>query len=68
MILEKYKGHVVEVYDSKIGHGWRAILVDVETTGVLFYNIASNTTMYMPFSANFMITKDGKPEDKKDED
>lgn len=33
MILEKYKGQVVEVFDCNINQGYNAVLVDVDTTG-----------------------------------
>ena len=68
MILEKYKGQVVEVFDNTIGRGYNAVLVDVDTTGVLCYNMKNNTTVYLPYSTNFLIFKDGKPEEVKDED
>ena len=45
-----------------------AVLVDVDTTGVLCYNMKNNTTVYLPYSTNFLIFKDGKPEEVKDED
>lgn len=53
MILEKYKGQVVEVFDNTIGRGYNAVLVDVDTTGVLCYNMKNNTTVYLPYSTNF---------------
>lgn len=68
MILEKYKGQVVEVFDCNIGRGYNAVLVDVDTAGCLFYNMKNNTTVYLPYSNNFLIFKDGKPEEVKDED
>lgn len=68
MILDKYKGQVVEVFDCNINKGYNAVLVDVDTVGCLFYNMNNDTTVYVPYSANFLILKDGKPEDKKDED
>ena len=68
MILEKYKGQVVEVFDYNINQGYNVVLVDVDTTGVLCYNMKNNTTVYLPYSTNFLIFKDGKPEEVKDED
>ena len=68
MILEKYKGQVVEVFYCNINQGYNAVLVDVDTTGVLCYNMKNNTTVYLPYSTNFLIFKDGKPEEVKDED
>ena len=67
MILEKYKGQVVEVFDCNINQGYNAVLVDVDATGVLCYNMKNNTTVYLPYSTNFLIFKDGKPEEVKDE-
>ena len=59
---------MVEVFDNTIGRGYNAVLVDVDTTGVLCYNMKNNTTVYLPYSTNFLIFKDGKPEEVKDED
>ena len=67
MILEKYKGQVVEVFDYNISRGYNAVLVDVDTAGCLFYNMNNDTTIYLPYSS-FSIFKDGKPEDRKYED
>nr|DAL57996.1 MAG TPA_asm: hypothetical protein [Caudoviricetes sp.] len=67
MILEKYKGQVVEVFDCNINQGYNAVLVDVDTAGCLFYNMCNDTTVYLPYSTNFLIFKDGKPEEVKDE-
>ena len=53
MILEKYKGQVVEVFDYNISRGYNAVLVDVDTAGCLFYNMKNNTTVYLPYSTNF---------------
>ena len=67
MILEKYKGQVIEVFDCNINQWYNAVLVDVDTTGCLFYNMNNDTTIYLPYSS-FSIFKDGKPEEVKDED
>ena len=53
MILEKYKGQVVEVFDCNINQGYNVVLVDVDKTGVLCYNMKNNTTVYLPYSTNF---------------
>ena len=68
MILEKYKGQVVEVFDCNINQGYNAVLVDVDKTGVLCYNMKNNTTVYLPYSTNFFFFIHGKPEGVKDED
>ena len=68
MILEKYKGQVVEVFDCNINQGYNAVLVDVDTTGVLCYNMKNHRTVYLLYSTNFLIFKNGKPEEVKDED
>lgn len=41
---------------------------DVDTAGILYYDLGYKNTYYLPFSVPFQLVKDGKPEDRKDED
>ena len=43
------------------------ILLDVDTAGILYYDLGYKNTYYLPFSVPFQLIKDGKPEDRKDE-
>ena len=68
MILDKYKGQVMRLLDLELHRKDEVILLDVDTAGILYYNLGCKNTYYLPFSAPFQLMKDGKPEDRKDED
>lgn len=68
MILEKYKGQVMSLLDIKNCGKDKIILLDVDTAGILYYDLGYKNTYYLPFSVPFQLMKDGKPEDRKDED
>lgn len=68
MILEKYRGQVMSLLDLKTHCKDEVILLDVDTAGILYYDLGYKNTYYLPFSVPFQLVKDGKPEDRKDED